>query len=263
MLSNLMQQYKHPMPHHDCRGFSLLEMAIVLMIIGLVLGGMLAAIGNSTDSIRRTNAETAMKQIEDALYGFAQANTRLPCPATNGSSGLEAIDAPVANGVCTEDHGFVPTVTLGLFGNVNSDGLLLDPWGNPYRYSVAASATGSGARAFTSVTGLSELFNNNELSTLAISPLRVCEDVTDCAGSVIIDTAPALIISMGENWATYTSADEEENAGDGTSMLGAYNVTNTSDFINTTFSEDNFDDQIRWLSPHILFTRLVQAGRLP
>jgi hypothetical protein len=55
----------------------------------------------------------------------------------------------------------------------------------------------------------------------------------------------------GRNWTTYTSDDERQNA------------ENNEMFVNTTYSEDNFDDQLLWLSPYVLFTRMVNAGRLP
>ena len=143
-------------------GFSLVEMAMVLMILGILLSGVLVAVGDSTDSIRISNARTQLESIGEALYGFAQANGRLPCPATNTSDGEEA---PLGGGACTNNFGLLPNVTLGLFGAINEDGLLLDPWQNPYRYAVSPYTTvGGGVRAFTTTAGMQELFNDNELA---------------------------------------------------------------------------------------------------
>lgn len=240
-------------------GFSLMELAVVLMIIGTLMSGILVAVSQSTANARITNAKAQLRNIEDALYGYAQTNGRLPCPATNSSSGLAA---PVTDGTCTVNHGFVPASTLGLYGSINSDGLLLDPWQNPIRYSVASNicATCGANRSFTSTSGLDTMFNAGSLTTTDM--LRVC-DTSACSGVVYADQAPAVILSMGANWASYTAANEEANAGDGTTQLGTYNVTNTNDFVYTTYSEDNFDDQIVWLSPHVLFNKLVSAGKLP
>ncbi|MDP2285944.1 MAG: prepilin-type N-terminal cleavage/methylation domain-containing protein, partial [Pseudohongiella sp.] len=107
-------------------GFTLIEMSIVLLIMGLILGGLLAALGQSTESTRRTDASTQIKLIEEALYGYAQTYGRLPCPSTHLTAGVEA---PVGGGACTANHGFVPSATLGLQGAVNPDGLMTDPWG--------------------------------------------------------------------------------------------------------------------------------------
>lgn len=235
-------------------GFSLIEMAMVLLILGLLLGGILSAVSVSTDNIRISNTQAQLQEIEEALYGFAQVNGRLPCPATNSSAGLEA---PAGGGNCTNYFGFVPSATLGLYGGINEDGLLLDAWQNPYRYGVSRNS----GNYFTSVAGVQSFFNN--ASTLLVSNtdmIRVC-NTNDCSGTILADPVPAIIISMGENWATYTSTNETENSGETT--LGTYDVPNDRTFVDTEFNETNFDDELRWLSPHILFSRLIQAGQLP
>jgi hypothetical protein len=68
-------------------------------------------------------------------------------------------------------------------------------------------------------------------------------------------------MSLGKNWATYTSTNESLNAG--TQTMNGYPIKNDYDFVSTTYSEDNFDDQLIWLSPYILFNRLIEAGKLP
>ena len=249
-------------------GFSLVEMAVVLMILGLLLGGVLAAVGDSTNSIRISNTQAELKQIEEALYGYAQANGYLPCPATESSGGYA--NPPTGNN-CTRDHGFVPVATLGLNGSVNADGLLLDAWQNPYRYSV--SPAGGGSYYFTSASGMGILYSN--ASTLLVSTdttmLRVCNS-SNCSSAtdIIADTVPAVVMSMGANWADLSagsSANEQENAF-GATLTGStsgldYNITNTRDFVDTGYSEVNYDDQLVWLSPYILFSRMIQAGKLP
>lgn len=242
------------------QGFTLVEMAVVLMILGILLSGVLVAVGDSTDSIRISNTNSQLDLIAEALYGFAQANGRLPCPATDTSNGVED---PAGGGTCTVIHGLVPNVTLGIYGNTNTDGMLLDAWQNPIRYSVSAATTDSSARAFTTAAGLSELFNDGELTTTANvynNLFEVCDD--NVCTTTLTDNAPAIILSMGEDWGTFTSTDETENA---ETTLGSsdYEVSDDLRFVDTEYNEDNFDDQIFWLSPHILFSRLIQAGRLP
>lgn len=235
-------------------GFSLMELAIVLMIVGTLMSGILVGVSNATESGRRTQSLAKLREIEAALVGYAQANGHLPCPSTHTTQGKAD---PVSNGDCTATHGFVPSTTLGLNGQTNDDGLLLDPWQNPYRYSVASSTVSSG-RAFTSTAGLKELFDENELTTIT-NTLRVCNEAA-CTGVVMSDRIPALVFSMGANWATYDSAEETENAG---STLGTYDIADDMDFTSADFSEDAFDDQLVWISPHILFNKLISAGKLP
>jgi type II secretory pathway pseudopilin PulG len=249
-------------------GFSLVEMAMVLLITGILLSGLMVSLGQSTNNARRTTATNQLKIVQEALYGFAQANGRLPCPATNASDGREAV-VTVTDGDCTAFHGFVPSVTLGLSGNVNNptELLLLDAWQNPLRYSVASYDTDLGAGtkiAFTSQTGLSSMFIDSGL--LTGNMLTVCDDPADCAATAISDTSPAVIFSMGDNWATYTSADEQANSGNGVAdLLGVYRVhpSTNDNFVSTEYNEASFDDIIIWLSPYTLYNRMISAGQLP
>ena len=237
-------------------GFALVEMAMVLMIMGILLSGVLVAVGDSNRSIRITQTRNQLQQIEEALYGFAQANGRLPCPATDTSNGIED---PAGGGACTVTHGLIPNVTLGIYGAINTDSMLLDAWQNPVRYSVS-DATVTAGRAFTSVAGMSELFNDNDLGTLGANLFNVCDD--DVCTNTLINNSPAIILSMGDNWSSFSSDNETENA-ETTLGASAYEVSDDYFFVDTDYSEENFDDQIRWLSPHILFSRLIQAGQLP
>lgn len=61
------------------KGFSLLEMALVLLILGILLGGLMVSLGQSANNARRTTTTNQLKMIQEALYGFAQTNGRLPC----------------------------------------------------------------------------------------------------------------------------------------------------------------------------------------
>jgi len=245
-----MRSLTQPVPN-SLSGFSLIEMAVVLMIVGTLLSGVLVAVSQTMESGRRSNALAQLKLVEEALYGFAQANGRLPCPALVGGDGREA---PVGGSVCTAWHGFVPTRTLDIFGQVNANGLLLDPWGNPYRYSVA-NYNSAGNRAFTSATALRNLFDNNPVAigTLAGNAEVICiSDAVNCTGTILADNVPAVVFSMGADWASTTSATELENS-DGTD----------NQFVSTGYAEDLFDDQLVWLSPYVLFNRLISAGKLP
>jgi hypothetical protein len=219
-----------------------------------------------------------LRTIEEALYGFAQSQGRLPCPASDTSDGYEDGSA----GACAEPHGFVPATSLGLSGQLNVDSLLLDPWGNPIRYSVATSLLSGGNPDFSkavSTDSIDEFFNagtliagdptedcNNTIVDLNNTGLfLVCDKIDDPAGNGIVlsDIAPAVVMSMGENWASSTSTNEDANAG--SSMLGAYAIHDDDElvFISSSYIENDFDDQLVWLSPYVLFNRMVSAGKLP
>jgi prepilin-type N-terminal cleavage/methylation domain-containing protein len=247
------------------RGFSLMEMAIVMTILGILLSGVLVGISTSTENNRRTTARNTLRQIEEALYGYAQITGYLPCPADDDTSGQAD---PPGSGNCNINHGFVPSATLGFFGAIDNNGLLTDPWGNPYRYSIAPQDDGGGNQIFSSSTELDALFNSGTAitSTTYANLIRVC-DTSDCSGNILTDIAPVLIYSMGEDWAAYSSANEIQNSGNGTttSTSGDYRLHDpaSNDFVSATYAEDQYDDILVWLSPHLLFNRMVSAGRLP
>ena len=228
-------------------GFSLLEMAVVLFIVSLMLGGILMSLSQTQELNARTDVTVQLDEITDALYGFAQANGRLPCPATVASAGAED---PVGGGACSQQHGFVPSTTLGLSGAVNADGLLMDEWLSAYRYSV----TTANGNAFTTAAGM------RTATMAALAPdLRVCGEAA-CT-NIVAEDLPAVVLSLGADWTAFTGADAVENSGETT--LAGYRHGNDINFVSTGYIEDVFDDIITWLSSSILYTRMVAAGQLP
>lgn len=216
------------------RGFTLMELAVVLMIVGFLLSGLLVSVGQNAEGNRRSDALAKLRTIEEALYGFAQSTGRLPCPATTTGS-----EATGGTSGCTQWHGFVSASALGINGPVNASGLLLDPWGNPYRYSVAGGFV---------TDGLKTVFQD-WADTTPPSVITVCADPA-CDG-VIANNIPVVVLSMGANWAQFSSPAEIANA------------SPTNVFVSTTYSEEDFDDILLWISPNVLFTRMISAGRLP
>ena len=213
-------------------GFNLVEMAIVLVIVGVLLGGLLTPLSTQFDNSRRTGADNRLSDIHDALLGFAAANGRLPCPATASSNGLSAPNTATTS--CTSNHGFVSTRTLGLNGSTDSNTLILDPWLNPIRYSVS----NAGGGAYT-----------NDI-TLGLTPdFQICEE--SACTNILADNVVAVLVAQAEDQTS--SADQLENSdGDATFV--------NRDISETTGSE--FDDHVKWVSPAILSYHLVKAGQI-
>ena len=237
-------------------GFSLIEMAVVLLIVSTLLGGLLISIGSTREVSNRRAAETQINEILEAIYGYAQANGRLPCPATATSNGAESRTGG-ADSNCSGAYGFVPAVTLGLVGSVDANTLYLDPWDSPYRYSVSAIANVDGWQ-YTSNAGLTS--STQTLSQLAVgADLRVCD--SSICSNILANDLPAVVLSLGADWASFSSTNEVENSGEQT--VAGYRMPNNQTFVSTTYIEDSFDDQLGWISPSLLITRLIAAGQLP
>jgi prepilin-type N-terminal cleavage/methylation domain-containing protein len=250
--------------HHQT-GFSLLELAVVLMIVGILMSGVLISVSQTTLNARRAAALVQLQQLEEALYGFAESQGRLPCPSSTAPMPGPGYEDISGGGVCNLSHGFVPAATLGIYGQTDSAGLLVDAWGNPLRYSLANAGNLSNPSSpdFSSKSSISNFFTSGSaFNPVTGNMLKICDDPS-CLGKVLTNIAPAIIMSMGENWASYTSANETTNAG--ANMLGGHPVHADTDliFVAGEYSEEKFDDQLVWLSPYVLFNRMVSAGKLP
>ena len=228
-------------------GFTLTELAIVLVIVALLIGGMLIPLSAQRDVQAGNDTQRQLAEIRDALLGFAAANGRLPCPASPNVTGVEN---PAGGGACANQwNGFLPGITLGI-GPTDAQGYVLDAWSNRIRYAVTTSNT----NAFTTTNGV----KNNWSATLS-PDLAVCNSATgisptNCGSSVALTTtAVAVLISHGKNGgATPTSTDE----------LANWPNSNDPVFVSAPQSPA-FDDIVLWLSANILYNRLIAAGKLP
>lgn len=233
------------------KGFTLAEIAVVLVIIGLLLGGLFVPLTAQIDSRNVNDTQKTMSDIRDALLGFASANGRLPCPASATSNGVESPTS--GTGLCTNaNDGFVPAVTLGV-GPSNSSGYVIDAWGNPIHYAV----TTSNSNAFTVPYVASPAAGIKGIGMSALAPdIQVCADAA-CATPLTNATpgAVALIFSTGKEGITAgRAADENENL-DGDTRFVSHEQN--------TASGSEFDDIVIWISPGTLYNRMITAGQLP
>ena len=241
------------------RGFSLIELAIVLFIVALLLGGMLLPLAAQQDIRNYGDTQKGLLEARDALLGFALANDRLPCPATSPSG----VEDPVGGGACTNPYGgFLPAATLGL-SPVDAQGYRLDGWGgdsvNRVRYAISTA----NSNAFTTANGMKTI----GMTTL-VPDLQICNTgvgmanpgtaTATCAAATALATdAVAVVYSVGKNAGTGgTGADENHNPNPQSTL-----ATDPA-FVNAA-QGTNFDDQMLWLSKNTLFNRMVAAGRLP
>src|SRR4249920_1206247 len=139
------------------RGFTLLELSVVVLVVTLLIGGLLVPLSTQVEQRNISDTQQRLAQIQDALIGFAIAHGRFPCPATVSSppqpTDLGVEDPPTGTGVCTHPiDGYVPGTTLGLT-NLDSQGFAVDAWGlqqNRIRYSITPALT----NAFTIPNGM-------------------------------------------------------------------------------------------------------------
>lgn len=219
-------------------GFTLIEMAIVIVLMALMVGGIVVTIGAQQRQQSARDAGRDLAEIVQALIGYAASRTGaasfLPCPSA-ADTGVEA----TRNGAgdCPQSEGRLPWVTLGL-GDV-------DPWGSRYRYRVTP-AFSNGTTGF---------------NLTSVGDIQVCSAENCLPAELLATQMPVVVVSHGANrlgaflpdgvtTPPSTGADEAENSdGDARFVSGA--------------AADGFDDAVMWLSPHVLKQRMIQVGRLP
>ena len=63
------------------KGFTLVELAIVLVIVALLTSGLLLGVSAQRNAAENIDAQRQLENIREALTGFALSRGRLPCPA--------------------------------------------------------------------------------------------------------------------------------------------------------------------------------------
>lgn len=250
-------------PEKRALGFTLVEMAIVLVIIGLLLAGMLMPLSAQVEQRKISETQKALDEINQALIGFAVAYGRLPCPApattATGAAGAGLEPTPIIAGGCANPAGVLPWATLG----VNET----DSWGRRYTYRVttefARTATGQTAFGGGCIPLTNPLYAAFALCSQGDMTIK-----STAAGSTVSDKIPAIVISHGRNGnGAYTSlgaqlaTDADADELDNQLTTGGTSTASTT-FISKT-PTPTFDDLTTWVSPNTLMNRMVAAGRLP
>jgi prepilin-type N-terminal cleavage/methylation domain-containing protein len=259
------------------RGFTLTEMAMVLFIIALLMGSLMLPLSAQDDARKSQETAKTLIEVQNALLGFAAATGRLPCPAIAPKDTLnDGMEEPIGGGVCSlltpgdvTPVGFLPAATLGLI-SVDGSGLVLDGWGNPIRYGV----TTANASAFTRVNGMASAGMTALTPNLVVCPTASAggNDVqnsgtatANCPAGVspLTNTAVAVIYSLGPNGAVGGAGTDESHNPNPNTAVAADRVFISHERAASTSANGEFDDIVVWLSPNILFNRMIAAGRLP
>lgn len=274
----------------QAHGFTLIEMAIVLVLITILIGGLAVPLTAQIQARRIAETRTEMSATRDALLGFAMTHvcsidctsgtnhplttsctdarndycgsaaastqpliTRhyLPCPDTDGD-GRENRNGN--SGEC--DSAGTPVVRRGLpWLTLGVKGH--DAWGNRFTYAVTP--------AFAAHSGFT--------TTPAGTPgeLNVFANRT-CASAYVAENVPLILVSHGQNGRGATNinggtplaaasvpAEERQNLAIAPADLAC--LTDKS-FVQQNPGE-TFDDILLWMSSGEIFNRVCPASGCP
>lgn len=188
------------------RGFTLIEMAIVLVIITILIGGLAMPLSAQIQARRIAETNKTLEEARNALMGYAILTTKfipaghpyLPCPDTDGDGIENRTGTDCSSSSSGVSYGWFPWVTLGAAPQ--------DAWGNRLRYVVISQFAESGVG-----------FSGSTSTTLTICTTRNCPPLSSVAQNVafaLISHGPngwgALNVN-GTNLALPSGPDETEN----------------------------------------------------
>lgn len=264
------------------RGFSLIEIALVLVIVGLALGGIVAAIGPQLDNKNVRDTQERIKQASEAIMAFAIANRRLPCPASAASNGAEMVIGLV--GQCANfNDGFVPARTLGL-DERGANGTMQDAWGFGIRYAVTQityAGTGNAPTPidcsvtpcypFTQSGGIKSAYYASGVPVPfaqqpAVAQLQqVCASSTGITATTCGATAANLVVQPAfVVWSTARNGAEIPGGGgaDESANLDGNVVYVTHPRTEPAATNGAFDDILQWQTVATVFLNMTNMGVL-
>ncbi|MDR1996301.1 type II secretion system protein [Azonexus sp.] len=224
---------RHRPLHRRNHGFSLVELAIVLIIFSLLAGGLMMTLTTQQEIQRLSEVRRQLADIREALLGYVVVNGYLP-PAANPALASGAEGAGLSES--GQEAGVLPWATLGLPET--------DPWGQRFTYRV-----------------------NQKFIKAPASPALSGFKLSDAGDIIVTDGAvniatnlPAIVVSHGRNGLGGYGRNGLQRAGAAGDELK--NASDNKEFVSRV-QGPNFDDEVIWVPLPILMSRMVTTGRLP
>jgi prepilin-type N-terminal cleavage/methylation domain-containing protein len=283
------------------RGFTLIEMAIVLIIVTILIGGLAVPLSAQIQARRVAETRTDMQAIHDALIGYAMSHyvttPSPPCTCNYNSSGdfdpsvLGSCDKMLCPAGSTPNNSFPPfkrhylpcpdAPNDGNAGSTNDDDGIEEtrisgectllrgglPW-------VTLGVKGQDAWGNRYTYAVTKEFSK-EFTSSSQGDLNIYPDF-NCTTASVAEKVPAIVVSHGPNSRGAQNISIEDNKQtpappSGTSKNELQNLNQQASLLPCTEDKyfvsatptDTFDDLVIWLSNHKLFSRVCPDGGCP
>jgi type II secretory pathway pseudopilin PulG len=226
-------------------GFTLVELAIVTVIVGFLLSMFLIPLSSQLELRARAETQVLLNQAQETLIGYAVVNRHLPCPDTDAIP--DGVENRNGTGDCASDEGILPWNTLGIER--------VDAWNHYFKYRADDTFSDSVTRF-----------------TIADAEDATGIQINGDVGALVSESSrpAAIILSHGANGFGAINTIQASPANRQPAPASAEEIENAN--MNTTFvsrvptnrgSPNEFDDMVIWISPKLLINRMITAGQLP
>lgn len=254
------------------QGFTLIELAIVLVIVTILIGGLAVPLSAQIQARRIAETQKTLEEAREAIIGYAMSHPAdtagrhyLPCPSNDGT-GIESRypdNAPAHAGECKPcddaNHDNLDDVTgkrCNLFPWATLGVANQDAWGNRLHYSLTITYGNKS-------TGFSNSSRGDNV---------ICSSSSGGCSGIVATEVPVVILSHGPNgWGAQsvtgsvltppTSHDEKENNDTDTTFVSRppYKPADGS----AAERAKEFDDLVVWIPDGLLKSRVCPAGGCP
>jgi len=200
------------------RGFSLVELSIVLIVLGIIISIGFKLLPNLVSRAEATKNTAALQRAQDALIGYAATHHRLPCPDDNNPP--DGIGNPgTGPNTCAVAVGYLPYLQLGLTNGQ-------DAYKRVLRYGVTTDYTTASTRGNDGNADLAYAWGSSadlcQAITNASNYARDYPTNTDHVYVYRTATTPAPLVTAADHQAfVLASAGYADKNGDGDFFDGA------------------------------------------
>ena len=248
--------------YYKKRGYTLVELSIVILVISLLMAGVFSMATGSINSSKVALTNQKMKEIYKSMGTYLMINKRLPCPASlarskiddvdygkeerddaNGNCGTSGVYASSGSGLSNFIIGAVPIKSLNLASEFAEDG-----YENKLNYVIDKRFT----KNFIPPTSGAL---NDSFGTVGTGIELMSAKENQVAGSALLsDKVMFLLISHGPNgYGSFSSATDQQNADVGNDVDELENQIKLSstpnfdnNFIVNSYKSDIFDDVVMY-----------------
>lgn len=192
------------MKNSDKKGFTILELGIVLLIISTVMGGIMVLFNQSIDQRQVQETQSKIAAIQKALLDYRIAFNRIPCPADV----TQAIDATSSNyfGVEAANQGTCISgtpaanfsITAATFTGTTTNGsAVVTSVSSTAGLSIGTLVSGTGITAGTSIASI----DSSTQITLDTAATASNAGVTISRNTVVGGMVPTKTLQLPDDYA--------------------------------------------------------------